>query len=211
MKKSTLLSFVAVLIVSCSQAQINKGTILIGGSAGAGRSKNESLLGEQVSSNYGISPSFAVAVKQNFTIGFSLNYSRSSGAISPNGPGKQVSNGYGAGVFARSYAPLSKKFYLFGQGGVGAYATNQKYKDIPTPSPKIKSFNVGLNAFPGVAFDVNRWLQLETSLPQFVSINYSRQRNIAPNGDENKTSNISANVNISPATELNLGIRILFR
>lgn len=210
MKRITLLSIVTVFIAGAAQAQIGKGTVMLGGSVSGGNSKSEDNLGVSKSKGFSISPSVGVAVKDNIVVGVFANYGHSKNEYSTNIGSSATNTNVGGGVYVRTYAPLSKRFYLFGNGSFN-YSYSKSESDFTQNNRIYKSNGVGIGLYPGVAFDVNKWLQLETSLPSFISVGYSRSRAIIPGVPDVKSRQFSAGINVSPATDLNLGIRILLR
>ncbi len=116
MKKTITLSILAMFFFSlASNAQINKGSIMLGGSLGGSFNnfKNPDTVAAKMN-NFSISPAIGFAVANNTIVGFSLLYSFNNNKYQ-NEP-ELKDHSYGAGVFLRKYKLLSKNFYLFGEG-----------------------------------------------------------------------------------------------
>lgn len=124
-KSLTLL--VLVFISFCVNAQIKKGTFLIGGQLSAGKFEREPnypfpqptpyFQGDNFKYvNVGIS--IGKAIKNNQVIGFNFNTATSKQTISNNGTESTLSknNLNEVGIFYRAYKKIGNGFYFFGQG-----------------------------------------------------------------------------------------------
>src|SRR5450432_360457 len=117
MQKIFYLSLLFISASLASNAQITKGSILLGGNIGfSTQTYNSNSPNEQKSTFLSFIPTCGWAVKDNMVLGFDLDY----GYQSSNYPGseKSTSNTYGAGIFLRNYKNLGGKFYIFGQGSL---------------------------------------------------------------------------------------------
>lgn len=116
MKKISTLSS-AVLFVVISNAQLNKGTILLGGDLFASTYTLKDGSTEYKTSGFGVSPVFAVAVKDNKFFGGTVSYAH----YENNQPPSYLSSkgdSYGASLFYRCYKPVLDKIYAFVQAGI---------------------------------------------------------------------------------------------
>ena len=121
MKKTiTLLIPTTFFLVFSAKSQINKGSILLGGTLNAYSDNVKNSDSNVFKQNYfSVSPSIGFAIDVNTVLGFSLSYSTNTS----NGYSsfKTKNNGYSAGVFLRKYKPLSQSFYLFGESNSFKY------------------------------------------------------------------------------------------
>jgi len=192
-----------VLFLACSlflysaQAQISKGSILLGGSLGYGNNNTETGSNEFRTNSYSFRPSLGFVVKENRVLGFNLLYAHSGGNST------SAYNIYGGGVFYRLYHPLGKSFYLYGQGEVNGSSSKQG---------DIRQNSIGLSAFPGIAYAVSKRFHLEISLNNMLNFGYTSSRtesNLTIGPPPTKTSALSFGVDANPVSNLGLGFRIL--
>jgi hypothetical protein len=204
MKKIVFFSFLFVVLSCFLHAQINKGSVLLGGNVGFSttKAKDTSLENNGVS----VSPVVGIAVKQNLVVGLSFNYSHSKDNLNLNNY-QSEGKSYGAGVFVRKYVPLGKGFYLFGETGLnyqdysGAYTyTYQK--------TELKVQSIGINLYPGVSYAISKKLQLEFGLPQLVTLGYSKTRQIVNDATTQKTNEVYFSASASSFSNFILGFRI---
>jgi autotransporter-like protein len=204
MKKILAFSFLTILVTSALRAQINKGSVFLGGNVGFStiKSKDTSLENNSVY----ITPVAGIAVKQNLIVGVSVNYSHSKNNL--NVPASQTEyKSYGAGIFARKYVPLGKGFYLFGETGLNY----QNYSDTYTYTSQkneLKVQSIGINLYPGVSYAVSKMLQLEVGLPQLVTFGYSKNEWLLNDATTQKSSGTNFNASASSFSSLFLGFRI---
>lgn len=183
------LFFAAGLVSLATQAQIKKGTILLGGNLMFYTQKttpdNPLQDYHTTQTNLSLNPSVGIAVKDNLLKGFELSYSNKRDEQAyPQGnyftSSKIYVNNYGAGFFLRRYKYLGGRFYIFMQGRLGgAYSTSKnEYKEQskPATSTDIKGYNISLGFYPGVSYAITDWLQLETGFQNLVYAQYSHQK-----------------------------------
>ena len=156
MRKIFFFSSVFAFLTFTLQAQINKGSVLLGGNIGfsTNKAKDTSL---KNNSAY-LSPVVGIAVRENLIVGINFSYAHNKNNL--NAPTAETEyNSYGAGVFVRKYAPLGKGFYLFGETGLNY----QDYSDTYTGYQKLelKGQNISINLYPGVSYAISKMLQLE--------------------------------------------------
>lgn len=117
MKKIFILSLLAILIlVSVTHAQIQNGSIFLGGNIGFNtlhtQSEDNSVYNKQ--NGIIVSPVFGKAITNNLILGgdigfgFSKNEQFNSGLLN-----NMKGYSYSAGVFLRQYKPIGKGFYIF--------------------------------------------------------------------------------------------------
>lgn len=216
MKKVLPLTFASLFFLSLhSSAQITKGSVLLGGGISGSKSKTEDgSQGVNKSSAVVISPAVGIAVKNNSVVGLRLSYlhakSELSNVVYPN---LQEQNGYGIGAFYRRYAPLGKKFYLFGEGAV-YYNHGSNKSEYTSAGSKSEQTNnaVGINFYPGIAYAVNRKIHLEVGLNNLVDLSYSKGKNentSAGTTTTTRSSGFAMSTNVSTSTPLSVGFRFV--
>ncbi|WP_300596267.1 hypothetical protein [Niabella sp.] len=196
-----------VALLTCtyfySNAQVEKGSALIGGSVSFTNVKNDTT-GKTSGSSAFLKVGRA----------FSDNVVWGVFGIFGSGTNKSFSNPtatkihtYGGGIFNRLYKPLGKGFNLYGETGL-AYAHTSGSGFIGR-QPAVDQ--VALGFAPGISYKVFDWAHLELSLPNLVSANYQKARTEVA-GVQSNTSNfgVSTSLKGSTADLLGLGFTVLF-
>jgi hypothetical protein len=220
MKKVLLFSAILFGLVLATDAQISKGSILLGGGVNISNTKyeNENLgIAEKTHDNYTtINPAFGIAIKENLVMGVSLNYGHSDNTInsSPTVTRKIESDSYGSSIFLRKYLPIGKSFYLFGEGDINY--THNKQSDNYIPSSGFnatqKGWTVSLNFSPGISYAITKKFHLETSLSNLLSLGYSNSKSNSISNNiysSQERNSFSFNSNTSPFSNFNIGFRFL--
>lgn len=204
-------------------AQIKKGAILIGGdiSFSGNSSKAESL--NQVSdskySGFSFSPVVGVAIKDNLFAGAGLSYSnivQKQTSINNNqeSNAKIKTNNYGAQVWIRKYYPLSKSFYLFLNGSLGAVVGRRNDKNIPNAFNNItsNSFNISIIVYPGLSYQMKKNFFLDASINNLASLSFQQEKIQQKNIDGSSSSRTNRNYNFystvgNGTNPLQIGVR----
>ncbi len=170
MRKFTSLVFVIVCFAVTANAQITKGSLLIGGSLSIGQQKETTnSIGNQNTTYWQFSPMVGLAFKENTIGGISLSVSGLTTSSS-----NTENNSYGGGIFLRKYKPLGKGFYVFGETNA-FYGFNKYAVSYPSGSSSSQRFNtLSLNLFPGVSYAVGKRFFLETTLTNLLSLHYTK-------------------------------------
>jgi len=188
--KKTLTLFFGIASVVAINAQLNKGTILLGGDLFASTYKLKDGASEYNTSGFGLSPVFAVAVKNNKFFGGSLSYAH----YENNQPPSYITSkgdSYGASIFYRYYKPVLNKIYAFVQAGIPAHYSKNKITQSQNYYFTENNFSVGLNVTPGISVAVSKKIFLETGLNNVASLNYQHTKTTGYNSGNNidKSSN----------------------
>jgi hypothetical protein len=223
--KKLYLFFPLFFIVLHSQAQITKGTILLGGDLGFSTysdktTSNGTNMGLIPSSTkfteFSIAPSIGMAIRDNLVLGLNLGLGYSNETNNPD----SKENDYSIGIFLRNYKYLGSRFYFFGETRLGfSYddATSDDSTGYPTHE-ETKSCNVNLSFSPGVAYALNRKWQLEVEFPGVLSAQYIHGQTdylyavqSAPsNPSTQHQENSEFNFNTSLATNFNLEVGLRY-
>lgn len=211
MRKFTLLTVAFLFIASLTNAQISRGTILLGGSISANTNKTKNGNDESKSNGFSIYPAVGFTVKENTVVGVRGGYSHSKSDYNNNYP-EQENNGYSLGVFMRKYLSLGKNFYLFGEGGLGYNHQNNSQTSSIDSKYILKGNGVSANLYPGIAYALNKRIHLEASINNLISLGYytSKTENITIAGQSSSKSNgFSFDTNVSASVPLSLGFRFV--
>lgn len=220
MKKTfALLLFIGT--TAAATAQIKKGAVLLGGQFGFNNSTYEATFSPpnppnttQTQKNKGGNFSIAIgkAIAENAVIGLNAGY---SGGKNENVNGINIFtskyNQYNAGIFYRRYKKLASRFYFFGEGGVGYFASKQTDKNTPAINDVTRKGSGGqFYLTPGIAYQTGKRLQLEILIPGIVSANYSVTKTTST-GSNTKQDQfyINTNLNGSPLNNLAVGFRFI--
>ncbi|BAV08168.1 Outer membrane protein beta-barrel domain-containing protein [Filimonas lacunae] len=210
MKKILLLTVLVVITTAITaSAQINKGSVYLGGNVGYGRSNIRNNGYEDYKQiNVGVSPSVAFAYKDNFAWGLSLLYARTDLQTSYI----QKSNNFGVTAFLRQYQPLGKGFYAFAQEGLTLlYGFGNQ--SSPTSS-EVKSYGANAGISPGLAYDINKKFQLEIQLNNVAYVSYNRSKTkYSYTTDQSTTSDFNIGSNLSQISDIgsvSIGARFVF-
>lgn len=198
MKCKLLLTCLLLIAFGTMNAQIKKGSILLGGSLDFETSHNKVF--DYTTTTFGISPAIGKAIRDNLIAGVQLSFSTSRNKDSAVAIDDKS---YGAFYFMRKYATLGQGFYLFGEGRLGG-----SYSKIDRGSSggsfyKNEYYNIGLNFNPGIAYSITNKLQLELGLPNFLGINYTKGLS------QDKSSTFSVRTALSQVSNVSIGLRIL--
>ena len=153
--KKLYLSFSLILIGFLSQAQISKGTILLGGDFDFATSSNKMttdgvpVTPATITKNTGFSvyPSIGKAIKDNLVVGVDLGVGYNSEKANPN----YKENDYSIGVFMRNYKYLGSRFYFFIESRLG-FTYIDYTQDDSTYNPfheDSKSYGINVGLSPG--------------------------------------------------------------
>ena len=211
MKKLLLLAITATGISLMSYGQINKGTVLLGGSIGINTSTNDQGSSTQKSQSYNFSPSVGLAIRTNTILGIGFGYGHYKTKYDP-ASGNSENTSYGSHLFVRKYKALGNSFFLVGEAriGYGNYKSEQSFV-LSTDKVIQKQDNLFINLTPGIAYVVNKHIHLEGTLNSLASLQYSSNKNYNTTSPNNvsKGSSFGFQSNISSNNPLNLGIRFL--
>ena len=168
--KKLLLSLVAVSALAFStQAQTEKGKVLLGGSVGFNSTKVDGA--DKADFRFNVIPSAGYFVSDNFAVGTGAGYKYN----------KEVSQGslsqsFEVAPFGRYYVGLSDQFKFFGQLSVPMSFGNVKDVDEVTGDVGDKlgtTTQIGVQLAPGFAFYPTKRVGIEVSVDGLGYNNYT--------------------------------------
>jgi len=205
MRKNIYLSLTFLLITSFGIAQIQKGSILLGGGINVSTSKIKDVNIDSKSNYISITPAAGIAIKNNMIVGVGIIYGHSKNYFTST-PTQSESNTYGGEVFLRKYLTLGKSFYLFGQTGFYYHSNNYNYTYTTGTVSKQNDWSTGINIYPGISYAVTKKFHLELSLAQLVNLEYSKSKITGATNRE--ASGVNFGVNASSLSNFNIGFRV---
>lgn len=159
--KKLLLSLVAVSALAFStQAQTEKGKILLGGAVGFNSTKSEGASKSDI--RFNIVPSAGYFISDNFAIGTGVGYNYNKEVSE-----KQLTQSFEVSPFGRYYVGLSDQFKFFGQLSVPMSFGNLKTVDGVTGDVGSKvgtTTEIGVQLAPGFAFYPTKRVGIEVSV-----------------------------------------------
>ncbi|MEO8819217.1 MAG: hypothetical protein ABI267_04965 [Ginsengibacter sp.] len=216
-------SKITILFISffyCSQfvnAQITKGSILLGGAASFSHTDYHYVpnnINDQIGNGGNIYISGGKAVSENSVTGVNLQFGSANYSYNGSLAQKQKSINYGAGVFYRKYKTLAKDFYFFLEGDLGySYSRQKQIDSTGNELSKNTQFSVALSLLPGISYKVLKNLNLEVTLPNMFSLQYSDAKiNNGTSAPPSKSNYIgfTSNLNASLLQNLFVGFRLIF-
>ncbi len=205
MQKNLYLVIVFIFAGFIANAQITKGSLLLGGNISFNTQNQAQPQGNPLtpqSSVFIISPSIGKAIKDNLVAGFGLTWEHAQSS-QDDGSGtitKFKTDTYGLGFFLREYRPLSSRFSLFIQEGLGGNINTSGAQD--TTSYRQYGVNLGLN--PGIAYLASRKIQLEIAFQDLFSIDYQHYK-----AGTYTSSSFSAGIATPNLQNVSLGFKFL--
>lgn len=175
--KKLLLSLVAVSALAFStQAQTEKGKIIVGGNLAFDSYKSDAD-GAKANTSFAVIPSVGYFVDNNIAVGTGVGYSYAKTT------GESENQAFVVSPFGRYYANLSESFKFFGQLSVPMeFGTAKDVDDEGEVGEKIgNSTQIGVALSPGFAFFPTSKIGIEFSLNGLSYDNYKVED---ANGDQ---------------------------
>ncbi|WP_432708084.1 outer membrane beta-barrel protein [Pedobacter sp.] len=187
--KKLVLSLVAVFAFAfATQAQTEKGNVLVGGNVGFNTSKTDGADKSDV--NFKVVPSVGYFVADNFAIGTGVGYNYNK-QVSRN----NLNQAFEVSPFGRYYVDLNDNFKFFGQLAVPMAFGNNKYVDANgnTGDKLATTTNIGVNLAPGFAYYPSKKVGIEFSVDGF-GYNHNKVENELT-GNKVKSNSFGFNAN----------------
>ncbi|MEO8861424.1 MAG: hypothetical protein ABI358_08375 [Ginsengibacter sp.] len=220
MRTKILLTIAAfIFFVVTANAQIEKGTILLGGSINYYSYKSSQPYFynnyDYKSEGDGANIQIGRAIKTNSFAGIILSYSHTNNyttAVSPDSNFNK-STTLGAGVFYRKYKKLLKDFYFFAEVS-GQYQHGEMEQAGSTNvyyNTKASSNGGTITFTPGISYAVCKNLQMELLMNGLVSTSYTHIRYNYISGtptvtSDGKSNSFSINANLNSSILYGFGI-----
>ncbi|MDQ6608464.1 MAG: hypothetical protein M3Y85_01430 [Bacteroidota bacterium] len=223
MRKVYTLAMAAICISHISHAQITKGSTFIGGSLSVFSDKSEFTPNSTLvnkATNWSIKPQIGKAISENKIAGIFLNFGKSKyiQTTAPANSSESINTVYGGGFFYRSYYPLSKKFFLFGDAGLGInFGKDERSANNGTTNYiyyKGKSTEGNFALAPGLSFAATKKLHLELALNNLLYFSYQSSNVTEYNSSTliYRTTNrkiFSAIANANAFNNIAIGVRLI--
>lgn len=173
MSKISCLLAILLMASQISHAQFTKGTKLIGGNFSLTSIKR--LNDSEKTQNFTIAPALGIAVRENLVFGGELIFA------APLKADRYNAKTAGIGAFTRRYFTLGKNVHAFGEGALSYTRQWYRIESFPSEYRNITS-SVQLSISPGIAYTVNRNIQLELMFSDLLSAGYSLHKTRAIEG-----------------------------
>lgn len=202
-------------MVFTSDAQIDTGRYLIGGSLSIFSSKNSVPLNDSKNNSFNANIQFGKAVRENTVVGFIAGYSSWNYYYPANFVDTSKSVQYTLGVFYRRYKKLANRFYFFGEvDAVYVYSKNTSSYN----QTKLKTVsNGGSIAFvPGISYAVCKNMHLELLMPNILSVSYAgiktnsnSDNSVPPSVSKGHVFSFNSNLNSNLLSNFGIGFKFL--
>ena len=221
MRTKILLTTVILFFVAfTANAQINKGTYLLGG--GLSYYSNKSIqpyyyYANSQNKSVGVNIQIGKAVNKNDLAGLILSceYNKVNAANYPDS-NVNKNNQYGVGIFYRKYKKLLKDFYFFGEvDGEYTHSENSQ-QNLQNGNDNIKTISDGgrISFVPGLSYQLCKMMQIELTMQNIVSASYAHFKinynNITTPPGPYKGNDFSFNANLNSSFLSNFGIGFKF-
>jgi hypothetical protein len=201
MKLKCLFFLFALTCVLTSEAQINKGSLIIGSNIGYSQYKQKfenSVTASKVNT-FSISPSVGVAISENLVAGVRFAYSKQTqkSTLEANHTVNADNKNFGGGIYIRRYVSVINRLYVFGEG-TAAYTSikqtrTEKYFNSKTEQ-KITGYSTGVSFTPGISYGVCKNFQIEGGFNSLFSATYLKTKYTAPMFNTEKVDQFSVGV-----------------
>ena len=207
-----------LFVVACTgssyalQAQITKGSVLLGGRLEyvTENLKSANSADEMKQRYVTISPAAGLAVKDNLLFGVDVHFQTSKTQnINNNTTVSQSSRSFGGGVFLRPYVVLGRNFYLFAEGRSGLTFFKEKYGNN-AQYPQTKGYTIYLSIYPGISYAINRRFHVETGFSNMAYSNFRRSKSYSSAGEEVKRNSFNIGTSLNNPSLFTFAFRVLF-
>ena len=122
--------------------------------------------------NFALLPKVGIYLSEKVAVGLALNISFNGSTSGVNTETISKTSSIGGSPFLRYYAIKWNKVSVFGQGNIGFAFSNSSVKTDGSTTDGPKATNLYLSIYPGISYDINDKLSLETSL-NILSLGYN--------------------------------------
>jgi outer membrane protein len=195
MKAIKYVLLIASVILS---AGINAQQVFVGGNISFSTSGGSNKVGSTTtdkpsSTDFSFSPKIGAFVSEKFAVGMDFDFTTSKDVFPGTPETVNKAHSFGIGPFIRYYAVSFGKFSVFGQAQAGIDLSSSKSTTGGTTNDGPKVTSLGIAIFPGLAYDLNEKISLETSI-NLLSIAYgysTSKQDIGGTENVSKTSGFS--------------------
>lgn len=223
MKKITLLSLAFILVASIANAQIQKGSIFLGGSLNFSSDKSNLTStnnSESINSNWAMRPQIGKVFSNNKIAGVFLNTggSQNKQTSAPSNLSQTKGRFYGGGFFFRNYFPIIHRFYLFGDASLGfSFDKSESLIDNGTTRyvySTSKTWQPYFSLVPGISFAATQKVHIEAAFSNLLSLSYNstKSKEFSSPGTlyrETDSKSLRASANANGFNNIYLGIRFI--
>jgi hypothetical protein len=200
--KSYRVFFIALLSFFCFSLNAQ---VFIGGNFGFNTTNNKTADGNKTSGySLSLSPYAGKFLSDKFAVGVALDITFSGNTSGVNPETTSESSILGGSLFLRYYAIKWNKFSVFGQGNIGLAIDNSSTKADGSTTDGPKATELYFSVYPGLSYDINDKLSLQTSLNIFsLGYNYTTTKigtNTATSSGFNIGAGLSNIVSVSAVT-----------
>lgn len=212
---------VFLLAITCAlttRAQIEKGSLSVGGSFGFTQLKSKgdaSAVSTSKGTTVVISPAVGVALKENLVAGIRFNYMKYTQKNNYDVANylNTDNKSYGGGIFLRRYVPVINRLYVFGEGN--ATYTNVKQTQIQgyytsKQERKNTGWSTGLSFTPGISYGVTKKFQIEGGFNSLFSATYRKSKSIYNNNPAGTFDSFSTGISNDDESMFYVGFRFIF-
>ncbi len=216
--KTLLLVTTFFFTVIISDAQINAGRYLLGGSFSTVTATYPQPYTTSKYKSINTDIQFGKVVKENSVVGVILSYGYNNSYYSHTRDSSIFKNKqYGAGIFYRKYKKLATNLYLFGETDA-LYAHSESRQNYYVPGySDYKTFSDGavVSFVPGISYAIRKRIQVELSMPNIISLSYTHihtkfYNDFNPVIPDQKGNDFSLNTNINANNLFSFGIGFKF-
>ncbi len=161
-----------LMIVLLSITLVSNGQLFVGGSVGVNTSGGKTEVDgntekDPSSVSFYFNPQAGYMLSDDFWVGLGLSLNVSSTNSNGDPEVKTSASSFGFVPFARYYFFRANKFsfYAHAQAGLEFGSSKTKSGDVTFDGPKVTE--IGVNVFPGIAFDISDKFQLFASVNAF--------------------------------------------
>lgn len=217
MRKALLIAFTCLAGIT-SQAQVEKGRTLLGGTIAYNQSTNYSdgnYLSPGKQRSVIISPSFGKAIKTNFVLGVEASFSSGNQTYGAATDAiKTKSHSYGGAIFLRQYVPLLKNFYFYAQGMMGGSKNEAKQTHNNRVNNRTEGWGVSASLSPGLTYAITKKLYVESGLNGFALLAYSHSKLLYTDATTggvsvSKGNNFNFSTSLGSSGGFTIGFRVL--
>jgi len=221
MKSKILLTIVILFCIAfTSNAQINKGNILLGGGVSyySYKSAQPNYYNSYQNKSVGANIQIGKALSNNTVAGFIISYGyNKTNAVGFPDSNVTRNNQYGIGIFYRKYKKLLKDFYFFGEVDAQYIHSENSQHYLQNATDGFKSISEGgkISFVPGLSYQLCTRMQIELTMQNIMSVSYEHFKTkynnitIAPGPYKGNDFSLNANLNSNLLSNFGIGFKFI--